>query len=180
MRFDHQLKTFLRILDEYPQDTPLTRFLPGFFKQNKQMGSNDRRVASRLIYNYFRLGRACMHRSADQRLFLSEYLCTSGENLFLKHFRPDLHETLNVPLSEKIGNLQDREGFVPEEVFPFSDRLSETIGKDAFLGSFFVQPDLFIRIHPGKTGRWNPDWKKRVLLSSGWKSMAWPWTTVPS
>jgi 16S rRNA (cytosine967-C5)-methyltransferase len=150
MRFEHQLKTFLRILDEYPHDTPLTRFLPGFFKQNKQMGSNDRRVAGRLIYNFFRLGRACMDRSADQRLFLGEYLCTSGENPFLNHFRPDLHETLNRPLPEKIRILAEREGFVPEDVFPFTGHLSETVGKEAFLESFFVQPDLFIRVHPGK------------------------------
>jgi 16S rRNA (cytosine967-C5)-methyltransferase len=150
MRFDHQLKTFLRILEEYPQDTPLTRFLPGFFKSNKQMGSNDRRVASRLVYNYFRLGRACMHLPAEQRLFLSEYLCSQGENPFLAHFRPDLHGTVNSAPEQKVAVLDELEGFVLEEVFPFTSHLSEQIDRRAFLMSFFVQPDLFIRLHPGK------------------------------
>ena len=55
MKAINQLKTFQRLLDEYPADTPLSKFLPGFYRQNKQMGSTDRRVASRLIYNYFRI-----------------------------------------------------------------------------------------------------------------------------
>ncbi|HEY1024403.1 MAG TPA: RsmB/NOP family class I SAM-dependent RNA methyltransferase [Sphingobacteriaceae bacterium] len=149
MRAEHQLKTFLRLLKEYPQDTPLTRFLPGFFKQNKQMGSTDRRVASRLIYNYFRLGKACTHLPADQRLFVAEYLCYSGANPFLQHFRPDLYDTGDLSLTEKIGMLTE-EGFALDEVFPFTAHLSEEIDKGAFLSSFFIQPDLFIRMHPGK------------------------------
>lgn len=150
MKFDHQLRTFTRILDEYPQDTPLTRFLPGFFKQNKQMGANDRRVASRLIYNFFRMGRACPDLPPEQRLFLGEYLCTGPDNPFLQHFRPDLHQTQDRPLDEKITILREREGFVPEDVFPFSGHLSESVDRYAFLRSFFIQPDLFIRVHPGK------------------------------
>ncbi|HEY0899367.1 MAG TPA: RsmB/NOP family class I SAM-dependent RNA methyltransferase [Sphingobacteriaceae bacterium] len=150
MRFEHQLKTFLRILKEYPLDTPLTKFLPGFFKQNKQMGSNDRRVAGRLIYSYFRMGRACAHLPADQRLFLGEYLCSHETNPFLEHFRPDLHQTVNLSLSEKIQILEEKEGFVLDDVYPWTGHLSDGINKEEFLRSFFVQPDLFIRLHPGK------------------------------
>ena len=58
MKALNQLKTFQRILGDYPAETPLGKFLPGFYRQNKQMGSTDRKVASRLIYNYFRLGKA--------------------------------------------------------------------------------------------------------------------------
>ncbi len=58
MKALNQLKTFQRILGRYPAETPLSKFLPGFYRQNKQMGSTDRKVASRLIYNYFRLGKA--------------------------------------------------------------------------------------------------------------------------
>lgn len=152
MKFEHQQRTFLRILDEYPADSPLTRFLPGFFKQNKQMGSNDRRVASRLIYNFFRLGKACSHLSAEQRLYLAEYLCSARENPFLNYFRPDLHESVAQPLSHKIGILEEKEKFNLEDVYPFTDHLSPEIDKKEFLQSFFVQPKLFIRVHPNKEG----------------------------
>ncbi len=47
MKALNQLKTFQRILGSYPAETPLSKFLPGFYRQNKQMGSTDRKVASR-------------------------------------------------------------------------------------------------------------------------------------
>ena len=85
MKAINQLKTFQRILDEYPAETPLSKFLPGFFRQNKQMGSTDRRIASRLIYNYFRLGKALPKLISDERLFVAEFLCNTQSNSFLQY-----------------------------------------------------------------------------------------------
>jgi 16S rRNA (cytosine967-C5)-methyltransferase len=39
--------------------------------------------------------------------------------------------------------------FKLEDVFPWTSQLSEGIDKDAFLKSFFCQPDLFIRVRNG-------------------------------
>jgi 16S rRNA (cytosine967-C5)-methyltransferase len=39
--------------------------------------------------------------------------------------------------------------FKLEDVFPWSAQLSAGIDKDAFLKSFFVQPDLYIRMAKG-------------------------------
>lgn len=149
MRFEQQLRSFLKTLDNYPANMPLAKFLPGYFKQNKQMGSNDRRTVSRLLYSYFRLGRACDSLPVEQRLFIAEFLCSTEENLFLNHFRPDLHEDVEKPLNFKAAVLK-KEGFRLEQVFPFTEHLSEGIEKEEFLKSFFIQPDLFIRVHPGK------------------------------
>lgn len=149
MRFEQQLRGFLKALDQYPGNMPLAKFLPGYFKQNKQMGSNDRRTVSRLLYNYFRLGRACDSLPPEQRLFMAEFLCSTEENLFLKHFRPDLFEYYSKPVDYKILVLK-KEGFNPDDVFPFTAHLSEGVEKEQFLNSFFVQPDLFIRVYPGK------------------------------
>ncbi|WP_207427202.1 RsmB/NOP family class I SAM-dependent RNA methyltransferase [Pedobacter sp. SYSU D00535] len=151
MRFEQQLKTFLRILDEYSQDMPLTKFLPVFFRANRQMGSNDRRTASRLLYNYFRLGKAVANHPSEERLFLAEFLCSSGPSPFLAHFKPELHSKIELPLFEKVAIL---EGEIPDfqlkDVYPLHAHLSGSIDKEAFLHSLFIQPDLFIRIHPGK------------------------------
>jgi len=89
MKAINQLKTFQRILDEYPAETPLSKFLPGFYRLNKQMGSTDRRVASRLVYNYFRLGRALPNLPIDERLFIAEFLCNTQLNSFLQHLNPN-------------------------------------------------------------------------------------------
>jgi len=148
MRAEQQLRTFMRVFDKFPADKPLAKFLPEFFKRNKQMGSNDRRSASRLLYNYFRLGRAVADKPIEQRLFLAEFLCTSVDNPFLHHFRPDLNEKIYLSPDEKISYASLNEGLEMNEIFPFTEHLSDGIDKEAFLRSFFVQPDLFIRIHP--------------------------------
>ncbi len=38
------------------------------------MGSTDRRVANRLVYNYFRIGRALPNLPEDERLMVAERL----------------------------------------------------------------------------------------------------------
>lgn len=148
MRAEQQLRSFLRVFDNFPADKPLAKFLPEFFKRNKQMGSNDRRSVSRLLYNYFRLGRALDNKSVEERLFLAEFLCTSVDNPFLHHFRSDLNQMIYLNIEEKIKYASINEGLVLEQVFPFTDHLSKGIDKEAFLLSFFVQPDLFIRVNP--------------------------------
>jgi len=148
MRSEQQLRTFLKVLDSYPGDRPITKFLPDFFKKNKQMGSTDRRSASRLLYNYFRLGKALSDKTTEQRLFLAEFLCNSVDNPFLQHFRADLNEKIYFSLDEKIKYAEENEGLVLSEVFPFTDHLSDGIEERKFLSSLFIQPDLFIRINP--------------------------------
>ena len=150
MKAINQLKTFQRILDEYPAETPLGKFLPGFYRVNKQMGSNDRRVASRLVYNYFRLGAALPDLPAEERLFIAEFLCNTQLNSFLQHFKPEWAACVDFSLVEKLGMVKAvHPDFVLGDVFPWTQQMSNGIDKEAFLCSFFVQPDLFIRVHKG-------------------------------
>lgn len=150
-KYHNQLRTFLRILHEYPQDGQLSYFLPVFFRANRQMGAGDRRTASRLLYNYFRLGNAASSLPPDERLFLAEFLCNSMPEPFLEEFRPDLNAKAGLSPDEKIAILENAGyGFKMPDVFPLHRHLSQDIDQDAFLRSFFIQPDLFIRIHPGR------------------------------
>ncbi|RCH56629.1 RsmB/NOP family class I SAM-dependent RNA methyltransferase [Mucilaginibacter hurinus] len=150
MKALNQLKTFNRILDEYPADVPLGKFLPGFYRQNKQMGSTDRRVASRLVYNYFRLGKALPALPPDARLMVAEFLCNTQSNSFLQHFMPDWAACINFTVNEKIALIKAKyPDFKLADVFPWQGELSGDIDKQAFLKSFFVQPDLYIRIIEG-------------------------------
>src|SRR6185437_13430857 len=150
MKAINQLKTFQRILDEYPAETPLSKFLPGFYRQNKQMGSTDRRIAGRLVYNYFRLGKALPNLPADERLFVAEFLCNTQINSFLQHFRPDWAACIGFDTEEKLNLIKNSHpDFNLDDVFPWTSQLSAGIDKEAFLKSFFVQPDLFIRVYKG-------------------------------
>lgn len=150
MKAINQLKTFQRILTEYPAETPLSKFLPGFYRQNKQMGSSDRKVASRLVYNYFRLGRALANRPANERLLVAEFLCNTQNNSFLQHFKPDWAACISFTIEEKIELIQKTyPDFKLADVFPWIDKISAGIDEQAFLKSFFIQPDLFIHVHNG-------------------------------
>ena len=150
MKALNQLKTFQRILGSYPAETPLSKFLPGFYRQNKQMGSNDRRVANRLMYNYFRLGKAIYNTPTEDRLIVAEFLCNSQTNSFLQHFKPEWALCINFDIDEKLKLVKTAyPDFKLTDVFPWSNELSEGIDKQAFLKSFFVQPDLFIRVRKG-------------------------------
>jgi len=150
MKAINQLRTFQRILDEYPAETPLSKFLPAFYRLNKQMGSTDRRVASRLVYNYFRLGRALPDLPADERLFIAEFLCNTQLNSFLQHFKPEWAACIDFSLAEKLAMVKAVHlDFNLDDVFPWTKQLSAGIDKEEFLRSFFVQPDLFIRVYKG-------------------------------
>ena len=147
MKALNQLKTFQRILGDYPAETPLSKFLPGFYRQNKQMGSTDRKVASRLVYNYFRLGKALFNIPTEERLLVSEFLCNNHVNSYLQHFKPEWALCTGFTIDEKISLVKATyPAFKLTDVFPWSDELSDGIDKEAFLKSFFVQPDLFIRV----------------------------------
>jgi 16S rRNA (cytosine967-C5)-methyltransferase len=114
------------------------------------MGSTDRRIAGRLMYNYFRLGKALPGTSPDERLFVAEFLCNTQLNSFLQHFKPDWAACIGFGIDEKIGIIKTvHPGFKLDDVFLWVDKLSPGIDKDAFLKSFFVQPDLFIRVNRG-------------------------------
>ena len=150
MKAINQLKTFQRILGEYPADTPLSKFLPGFYRQNKQMGSTDRRVANRLVYNYFRLGRALPDVSKDERLMVAEFLCNTQTNSYLQHFKPEWAACIGFNDDDKLALVKTAyPDFKLADVFPWSSQLSDGIDKEAFLKSFFCQPDLFIRVRNG-------------------------------
>lgn len=146
MRADHQLRAFEQILNTYDGNLPLHRFLPGYFKQNKQMGSSDRRWATRHIYSFFRLGKALPNLPREERLCIADFLCHETLSAVVAQNLPSLQSDIQLPLGEKIKIIAEKyPDFNLDDVFPFGDELSEGINKIEFFTSFFRQPDLFIR-----------------------------------
>ena len=147
MKVEHHIRTFEKIYKEYDGSQPLHRFLVGYFKANKQMGSSDRRWASRYLYSFFRIGKALAARSVLERLVVGDFLCNSSSSLLLLSQQPGWVEQVSLPVAAKLVLVQDVfPEFELEEVFPFKASLSEGIDRQVFLESFFTQPDLFIRV----------------------------------
>ncbi len=151
MKAIHQLATFNNILNQYDFKEPLSRFLATFFRQHKQMGSTDRRIATRLMYNYFRIGKILINEAVETRLLIAELLCNNQPNSFVSHFKPEWENVFSYSLGDKILFLKSNfKDFNLENVFALHHHLSTDIDKEVFYNSFFTQPDLFIRIKKGE------------------------------
>ncbi|MES2826575.1 MAG: RsmB/NOP family class I SAM-dependent RNA methyltransferase [Bacteroidota bacterium] len=147
MRIEHQLRAFEQILKSYDGVLPLHRFLFNYFKQNKQMGSSDRRWASRYLYSFFRLGQAINEEDTVKRLAVADFICNQTPSLVIDNYLPDLSSDITSSVRDKISIIEKLyPSFSLKDVFHFKESLSEKIDSDAFFSSYFTQPDLFLRV----------------------------------
>lgn len=147
MRVEHQVRAFEQIFGNYDGILPLHRFLFTYFKQNKQMGSSDRRWATRYMYSFFRLGKALPTVAIIERLAIADFLCHETPSLIVETYLKDWVSKLTLPITAKKELIKSKyPKFNLEDVFVLHNHLSKSIEKDNFFNSFFVQPNLFIRV----------------------------------
>ena len=136
------------ILNLYKGQEPLSSFLKKYFSSKKKIGSRDRKEISHLCFCYFRLGKAAWSLTTEERLVTGIFLCSNGPNEVLAAIRPQWNETIHLPLEEKLLIINHK--VLVSEVFPWKNELSEGIEHEKFCISFFIQPNLFLRVRPGK------------------------------
>ena len=150
MIVENRLRIFNAFLTEFPKDRPVTKYLPEYFKRNKQMGSRDRKNLSKAIYSYFRLGNCLAGLKSDERLLVALFLTANSPDDMLAYFKPDYQERITNSLAEKAAYLTS---LFPEfnlnDIFPFTAHLSSSIDQSLFISSQLIQPDLFIRAIKG-------------------------------
>jgi 16S rRNA (cytosine967-C5)-methyltransferase len=152
VKFDNQLRHAVAIIDTYKGEMPLHAWLKNFFRDNKQMGSRDRKLLSTLVYGFYRLGHSLPAIPTPDRLLAGLFLCHDQPGDFLQHFHPDWNEHVTLPLEEKILFYQSQPSgttFRITDIFPWPDALSAGIDHHALCLSFLRQPYLFLRIRPG-------------------------------
>ncbi|MFD2599573.1 RsmB/NOP family class I SAM-dependent RNA methyltransferase [Sphingobacterium corticis] len=108
------------------------------------MGSTDRRMTSRLCYNYFRLGNALSGLEVEERLLIAEFLCEESSSLIAVR-KPEWNDLIANSLSDKIGVVEKEYGKFVEDIFPNKYALSKQVEAKAFAQSHLIQPKLFIR-----------------------------------
>ncbi|AOM78198.1 RNA methyltransferase [Pedobacter steynii] len=150
MRIEHQIRAFEQIFKNYDGLLPLHRFLFIYFKQNKKMGSSDRRWSSRYIYSFFRLGKALIKEEQVVRLAVADFLCNTTPSLVVETHLPALLTQMELPVKAKLDLVKAAFAeFRLADVFSFHQNLSAEVEKEDFFESFFTQPDLFLRITTG-------------------------------
>ncbi len=150
MKFDNQLRYATHVIDGYTGKQPLHVWLKDFFKVHPQMGARDRRQLRELVYCYFRMGHSLPPKQVNERILGGLLLTGEDLNEFLAYFEPTWNEHIKGSLPDKLDFLSSiLPAFNASKIFPWAASLSDDVDADAFSRSFFVQPDLFIRIRPG-------------------------------
>jgi 16S rRNA (cytosine967-C5)-methyltransferase len=148
MHSHSHLTTAKSIIQLYDGSIPLTSWLKQFFRRDKKFGSKDRKQISHACYCFYRLGNLFQHLYVEQRFFNALFLCSETSNKILEELKPDLNQIISLPLFEKIKILSAEVEIA--KIFPFASEISNEIDFDQFNLSFLIQPDLFLRIRPGK------------------------------
>ncbi len=135
-----------KIIEQYNGQIPLSAFLKNYFSTEKKYGSRDRKVIGSLCYNYFRTGAALADKSIGERLLTGLFLFTNSPSEFLQQQAQEWNEKITLPIAEKaaLANV------AVSKIFRFHDELSDEVEPLLLNHSFLTQPDLFIRIRPGK------------------------------
>lgn len=146
MRPQSYLHSAQEIIQQYNGNIPFATWLKDFFRQHKKFGSKDRKLIADLCFCYFRLGSAFADLDTEDRLLIGQFLCHE-ESVFIKELKQEWQHRLSLPTKEKILFLDPSQ---IKFIFPFFHELSHAIEKEAFQLSFLQQPDLFLRVRPGK------------------------------
>ena len=148
-RFHSYLNSTATILSEYDGSKPFSLFLRQFFRRHKKYGSRDRWLISDFCFYYFRLGRAFADLEMSERILTGIFLCSETQNRMLETHKPEWNALTSVPFSEKCAHLGVAPQMVLSSVFPWKAELSQNINFDALARSYFVKPEVFLRIRPG-------------------------------
>lgn len=89
-----------------------------------------------------------MNIPVEERIMAGLFLCSDNPNDLLENLKPEWNDKVSIGLDKKIELLGS--SFLLADVFPWKENLSNGINYQKFCESFFVQPDLFIRLRPGK------------------------------
>lgn len=146
--FKNYLSTAAKLIRDYNGSTPFHDFQKKYFALHKKYGSRDRKQIVHLCYCYFRLGKAVINVRVEKQILIALFFCSHISNELIDCLQPELNKKITASLAEKIALLEFL--FVVTNIFPWQDQLSESIDGTAFAASHLTQPDLFLRIRPGK------------------------------
>ena len=160
-RFHSYITSAQSIVEAYKKGSPLSHQLKLFFQTDKKYGSRDRKTIAAICYHYFRTFYLLQSiESFEEKIIKATFLCESEENELLKALSPELNEFIGFDVKDKVEYLN----IETTSLFNFNNHLSTFIDAEKFAASFFSQPDVFIRIRPGKNNKVVDSLKNATIL----------------
>lgn len=145
------LRSATAIIEQYDGAVPLAAFLKLYFKANPKFGSKDRRYISQLCYCYYRTGHAFPTIPVAEKIRASLFLCETVPGEWDLLFAAEWLAQWNKSINEKWDFIKMMiPGTEAGKLFPWIDALSNGIDAQVFANAHLIQPDLFLRIRPGK------------------------------
>ncbi len=134
-------------IEQYKGDEPLSAFLKKQFQLNKKMGSNDRRVLSDFMYQYYRLGHLLLDEPTDKRVVIGQFLFNRSDEM---NELVEQYTGITQFSNNFISRFNDLKSIYPEisldDLFPFKDKLSEKLDKNLFLNNIAEKPLVWLRV----------------------------------
>lgn len=136
------------IFRSYDGSLPLHHFLKSHFRNNKKLGSRDRRGLSDAVYAWYRVGKSMASNTEEPRILwlAALYLCGLAPRAF-EQFLSEKWKSNTTDLVERAALLTasgievDLEKMLPPEIV-----FSQGINRLEWLQSMTQQPKLFLRI----------------------------------
>lgn len=147
-RYYSYLNSATVILEQYEGTEPFSSFIKKYFSENKKYGSKDRKVIANLCFCYFRLGNALQSIPINEKILAALFLCSSAPDKLLQALKPEWNARIAISLNEKRDFLSWQ--FLDKDIFLWKEEISDAINKPDFIFSHLSQPDLFLRLRPGK------------------------------
>jgi 16S rRNA (cytosine967-C5)-methyltransferase len=152
MKYAQQyLLSAIQIMQQYDGSMPLAAFLKKHFTENKKFGSKDRKNIAHLCYAYCRIGNAGATLPIENRFKIALFLVSGEEDgwaiLFDESWRNHWFKQLDDKL---IFVVNQYPAFSVQEIFPCASNISNTMPFETFSISHLIQPDVFLRLRPGK------------------------------
>jgi len=141
------IETAEKIIISYDGKLPLQHHLKQFFAADKKYGSKDRKAIAHACYCYFRLGQL-KAETINEKIRLGIFLCTDQPGNWKDIFEAEWIDNWSNDPDAKLRFTITESSL--QEIFPLQDELSLQLSKEAFTLSHLVQPDLYLRIRPGR------------------------------
>ncbi|MBK6732112.1 MAG: RsmB/NOP family class I SAM-dependent RNA methyltransferase [Bacteroidetes bacterium] len=138
-RYFSLINRALDFINQYNGDAPLEYVLKQYFKQNKVMGSTDRKNFKQLIYNYYRILGNNTFIDTNQVLHFASALIPTIARASLEI--PDLEDEVSIENIRSKLQLDDTGYFLAQL------EISDEIDTNIFIKSHFYQPEIFIRVN---------------------------------
>ncbi len=151
MRFQSYFNTAIALIQGYNGTTPLVHYLKQYFAAEKKHGAKDRKYITHLCYSYYRLGHVLKELTVKERLRIALFFAERTPGYWNGLYKPDWIKHWSENLVERVAYVEQQYPvFSIQHIYPWKEEMGTGIEQADLCYAQFTQPDLFIRLRPGK------------------------------